>query len=77
MPINTPESATYKKSYPEKKKKKNRGKYLRKYRKYYEGNKERVQKWFVLVDVRQKEQDKKIGILVTDIRICLNNTNKK
>ena len=55
MPINTPESATYKKSYPEKKKKKNRGKYLRKYRKYYEGNKERVQKWFVLVDVRQKE----------------------
>ena len=54
MPINTPESATYKKSYPEKKKK-NRGKYLRKYRKYYEGNKERIQKWLVLVDVRQKE----------------------
>ena len=55
MPINTPESATYKKSYPEKKTKKNRGKYLRKYRKYYEGNKERIQKWLVLVDVRQKE----------------------
>ena len=43
MPINTPESATYKKSYPEK------------YRKYYEGNKGRIQKWLVLVDVRQKE----------------------
>ena len=52
MPINTPESATYKKSYPEKK---NRGKCLRKYRKYYEGNKERIQKWLVLVDIRQKE----------------------
>ena len=31
MPINTPESATYKKSYPEKK---NRGKSKKKYRKY-------------------------------------------
>ena len=52
MPINTPESATYKKSYPEKK---NRGKCLRKYRKYYEGSKERIQKWLALVDIRQKE----------------------
>ena len=49
---------------------------LGKYRRYYEGNKQRTQKW-LLFDTRQKEEDKKDGILVIDIRICLNNTNKK
>ena len=58
MSNNSPESVTDQKSYREKK---NKEKCLGKYRRYYEGSKVGMQKWLVLIDTRQKEQDKKKG----------------